>query len=67
MLSLSAGRLTAMQGCTCSKSFHATPAASLRAADSARIQLREGPAGGLRRTLRQAEEDFVTVSDTVRI
>ncbi len=32
MLSLSAGRLTAMQGCTCSKSFHATPAASLRAA-----------------------------------
>lgn len=35
--------------------------------DSARIQLREGPAGGLRRTLRQAKEDFVTVSDTVGI
>lgn len=33
--------------------------------DSARIQLREGPTSGLRRTLRQTEEDFANVSDSV--
>lgn len=33
--------------------------------DSARMQLREGPTSGLRRTLREAENDFVGVSDSV--
>jgi hypothetical protein len=33
--------------------------------DSARMQLREGPTSGLRRTLREMENDFVGVSDSV--
>lgn len=33
--------------------------------DSARMQLREGPTSGLRRTLRQTEEDFANVSDSM--
>ena len=33
--------------------------------DSARMQLREGPTSGLRRTLRETENDFVGVSDSV--
>ncbi len=35
--------------------------------DSARIQLREGPTAGLRRTLRETADDFVSVSDSVSL
>ena len=33
---------------------------------SARIQLREGPTSRLRKTLRETEEDFTSVSEVVR-